>query len=164
MLMSNQVTYFTQTLEDLFSYLEVFILMLHTYKFFLLSKVFCEFWAFAIDIWSSPLDKKHIYLQRVCPSIHNDCSSPLSWTFILFTCSSANHNHMMALLQQLLYNEALSLSWRDIIVPVVCQVVQTVRPDVKNRDDDMDVRQFVHIKKVSLSVGLELRKEKRSDS
>lgn len=71
---------------------------------------------------------------------------------------------MMALLQQLLYNEALSLSWRDIIVPVVCQVVQTVRPDVKNRDDDMDVRQFVHIKKVSLSVGLELRKEKRSDS
>lgn len=57
---------------------------------------------------------------------------------------------MMALLQQLLYNESLSLSWRDIIVPVVCQVVQTVRPDVKNRDDDMDIRQFVHIKKVSI--------------
>lgn len=55
---------------------------------------------------------------------------------------------MMALLQQLLYNESLSLSWRDIIVPVVCQVVQTVRPDVKKRDDDMDIRQFVHIKKV----------------
>ncbi|XP_067404848.1 1-phosphatidylinositol 3-phosphate 5-kinase isoform X2 [Emydura macquarii macquarii] len=61
---------------------------------------------------------------------------------------SANHNHMMALLQQLLTNESLSLSWRDIIVPVVCQVVQTVRPDVKNRDDDMDIRQFVHIKKI----------------
>ncbi|XP_061463815.1 1-phosphatidylinositol 3-phosphate 5-kinase isoform X3 [Rhineura floridana] len=61
---------------------------------------------------------------------------------------SANHNHMMALLQQLLYNESLSLSWRDMIVPLVCQVVQTVRPDVKNRDDDMDIRQFVHIKKI----------------
>ncbi|XP_062972178.1 1-phosphatidylinositol 3-phosphate 5-kinase [Elgaria multicarinata webbii] len=61
---------------------------------------------------------------------------------------SANHNHMMALLQQVLYSESLSLSWRDIIVPVVCQVVQTVRPDVKNRDDDMDIRQFVHIKKI----------------
>ncbi|CAM5147944.1 unnamed protein product [Eretmochelys imbricata] len=61
---------------------------------------------------------------------------------------SANHNHMMALLQQLLNNESLSLSWRDIIVPVVCQVVQTVRPDIKNRDDDMDIRQFVHIKKI----------------
>lgn len=54
---------------------------------------------------------------------------------------------MMSLLQQLLYNESLSLSWRDVIVPVVCQVVQTVRPDVKN-DDDMDIRQYVHIKKV----------------
>ncbi|KAM4698369.1 1-phosphatidylinositol 3-phosphate 5-kinase [Rhinophrynus dorsalis] len=60
---------------------------------------------------------------------------------------SANHSHMMSLLQQLLYNESLSLSWRDVIVPVVCQVVQTVRPDVKN-DDDMDIRQFVHIKKI----------------
>ncbi|XP_075386553.1 1-phosphatidylinositol 3-phosphate 5-kinase isoform X3 [Tenrec ecaudatus] len=61
---------------------------------------------------------------------------------------SANHNHMMALLQQLLQNESLSPSWRDIIVPLVCQVVQTVRPDVKNRDDDMDIRQFVHVKKI----------------
>ncbi|XP_028924164.1 1-phosphatidylinositol 3-phosphate 5-kinase isoform X2 [Ornithorhynchus anatinus] len=61
---------------------------------------------------------------------------------------SANHNHLMALLQQLLNSESLSLSWRDIIVPLVCQVVQTVRPDVKNRDDDMDIRQFVHIKKI----------------
>lgn len=55
----------------------------------------------------------------------------------------------MALLQQLLHNDSLSPSWRDIIVSLVCQVVQTVRPDVKNRDDDMDIRQFVHIKKVS---------------
>lgn len=54
----------------------------------------------------------------------------------------------MALLQQLLYSESLSLSWRDIIVPVVRQVVQTVRPDVRNCDDDMDIRQLVHIKKV----------------
>lgn len=61
---------------------------------------------------------------------------------------SANHNHMMALLQQLLHNESLSSSWRDIIVTLVCQVVQTVRPDVKNHDDDMDIRQFVHIKKI----------------
>ncbi|MED6249679.1 hypothetical protein ATANTOWER_018044, partial [Ataeniobius toweri] len=61
---------------------------------------------------------------------------------------SANHSHMMALLQQLLYSESLSLSWRDIIVPVVRQVVQTVRPDVRQCDDDMDIRQLVHIKKI----------------
>ena len=60
----------------------------------------------------------------------------------------------MALLQQLLHNESLSPSWRDIIVSLVCQVVQTVRPDVKNRDDDMDIRQFVHIKKVSSASAL----------
>ncbi|XP_062046663.1 1-phosphatidylinositol 3-phosphate 5-kinase isoform X6 [Lepus europaeus] len=61
---------------------------------------------------------------------------------------SANHNHMMALLQQLLHSDSLSPSWRDIIVSLVRQVVQTVRPDVKNQDDDMDIRQFVHIKKI----------------
>lgn len=55
---------------------------------------------------------------------------------------------MMALLQQLLYSESLSLSWRDIIVPVVRQIVQTVRPDVRSCNDDMDIRQLVHIKKV----------------
>lgn len=59
---------------------------------------------------------------------------------------------MMALLQQLLYSESLSLSWRDIIVPVVRQVVQTVRPDIRNCDDDMDIRQLVHIKKVGVSL------------
>jgi hypothetical protein len=59
---------------------------------------------------------------------------------------------MMALLQQLLYSESLSLSWRDVIVPVVRTVVQTVRPDVRNCDDDMDIRQLVHIKKVRPSV------------
>jgi hypothetical protein len=56
---------------------------------------------------------------------------------------------MMALLQQLLHNDSLSPSWRDIIVSLVCQVVQTVRPDVKTQDDDMDIRQFVHIKMVT---------------
>ncbi|XP_076857787.1 1-phosphatidylinositol 3-phosphate 5-kinase isoform X3 [Brachyhypopomus gauderio] len=61
---------------------------------------------------------------------------------------SANHSHMMGLLQQLLYSESLSLSWRDIIVPVVRQVVQAVRPDVRGCDDDMDIRQLVHIKKI----------------
>uniref|UniRef100_A0A8C8K6L8 1-phosphatidylinositol 3-phosphate 5-kinase n=1 Tax=Oncorhynchus tshawytscha TaxID=74940 RepID=A0A8C8K6L8_ONCTS len=61
---------------------------------------------------------------------------------------SANHSHMMALLQQLLYSESLCLSWRDIIVPVVRQVVQTVRPDVRSCDDDMDIRQLVHVKKI----------------
>lgn len=81
-------------------------------------------------------------IAEVALKLHFSCSLP--------QFSSANHSHMMALLQQLLYSESLSLSWRDIIVPVVRQVVQTVRPDVRNGDDDMDIRQLVHIKKVSL--------------
>lgn len=75
-------------------------------------------------------------------------SSHLTVCPFCYLFSSANHTHMMVLLQQLLYSESLSLSWRDIIVPVVRQVVQTVRPDVRNCDDDMDIRQLVHIKKV----------------
>ena len=64
---------------------------------------------------------------------------------------------MMALLQQLLYSESLSLSWRDVIVPVVRQVVQTVRPDVRKCDDDMDIRQYVHVKKVAGGAKLDCR-------
>lgn len=68
---------------------------------------------------------------------------------------------MMALLQQLLYSESLSLSWRDIIVPVVRQIVQTVRPDVRSCDDDMDIRQLVHIKKVGSRIVIAMLSEQR---
>lgn len=91
-----------------------------------------------------PHVKKH-----VCFTFFKQNPDCFLWILVLILCfRSANHNHMMALLQQLLYSESLSLSWRDIIVPVVRQIVQTVRPDVRNCDDDMDIRQLVHIKKV----------------
>lgn len=81
-----------------------------------------------------------------------DTNIPKHLLFLVDFCinhvRSANHNHMMALLQQLLYSESLSLSWRDVIVPLVRQIVQTVHPDVRSCDDDMDIRQLVHIKKV----------------
>ncbi|CAB1347044.1 unnamed protein product [Coregonus sp. 'balchen'] len=60
---------------------------------------------------------------------------------------SANHSHMMALLQQLLYSESLSLSWRDIIVPVVRQVVQTI-PGGKKFDSAV-VNGFVCTKNIA---------------
>lgn len=88
-----------------------------------------------------------VYLDILrVPVVHTFTAS---YALVLIPSSrSANRSHMMALLQQLLYSESLSLSWRDIIVPVVRQVVQTVRPDVRSCDDDMDIRQLVHIKKV----------------
>ncbi|KAJ3592606.1 hypothetical protein NHX12_007733 [Muraenolepis orangiensis] len=60
---------------------------------------------------------------------------------------SANHSHMMALLQQLLYSESLSLSWRDVIVPVVRQVVQTI-PGGKKFDSAV-VNGFVCTKNIA---------------
>uniref|UniRef100_A0A8C2JI73 1-phosphatidylinositol 3-phosphate 5-kinase n=1 Tax=Cyprinus carpio TaxID=7962 RepID=A0A8C2JI73_CYPCA len=106
--------------------------------------------------------KKSLFNQRVEEKAKEMLFTPLGWHHssldqlreengekkAMERLLSANHSHMMALLQQLLYSESLSLSWRDIIVPVVRQVVQTVRPDVRNCDDDMDIRQFVHIKKI----------------
>ncbi|XP_055924397.1 1-phosphatidylinositol 3-phosphate 5-kinase-like [Argiope bruennichi] len=56
--------------------------------------------------------------------------------------------HEATLLNQLLSNEGLSLSWSEIILPIIHHVVDSVRPDVKNDSDDMDIRQYVQFKKI----------------
>ncbi|XP_078714192.1 1-phosphatidylinositol 3-phosphate 5-kinase isoform X1 [Lampetra fluviatilis] len=61
---------------------------------------------------------------------------------------SASHTHATAVLQQLLCMQCLPLAWCDGVLPIVDQAVRCVRPDVKNDDDDMDIRQYVHIKKI----------------
>lgn len=53
-----------------------------------------------------------------------------------------------ALLRQLLSSEGLSLSWCEIIQPLIRRVVDTVRPDIKHDNDEMDIRQYVKIKKI----------------
>lgn len=63
--------------------------------------------------------------------------------------------HEESLLNQLLSAEGLSLSWFDIILPIIYRVVNSVHPDVKNDGDDMDVRQYVQFKKVILIMHLE---------
>lgn len=54
------------------------------------------------------------------------------------------------LVHQLLSSEGLPLSWCDTILPIIQRVADTVRPDIKNDNDDMDIRQYVQIKKVYL--------------
>lgn len=44
-------------------------------------------------------------------------------------------------------------------MPVVRQIVQTVRPDVRSCDDDMDIRQLVHIKKVGSHILISMLSE-----
>jgi hypothetical protein len=55
--------------------------------------------------------------------------------------SEAFEQHERCLLQQLLSAEGLSQSWGESVMPLIHQVVDLVRPDVKNDADDMDVRQ-----------------------
>lgn len=56
--------------------------------------------------------------------------------------------HEETLLNQLLSSEGLSLSWCDIILPIIYRVVNCVHPDVKNDGDDMDIRQYIQFKKI----------------
>lgn len=59
------------------------------------------------------------------------------------------NEHTQRLMKQLLSSQGLSLSWAEILMPLVNSLAFTVRPDVKNDDDDLDIRQYVHIKKVA---------------
>ncbi|CAG0920643.1 unnamed protein product [Notodromas monacha] len=55
--------------------------------------------------------------------------------------------HETRLIRQLLDQNGLDQDWAGIIIPLVHKIVEVVRPDVKN-SDDMDICQYVQIKKV----------------
>lgn len=58
-------------------------------------------------------------------------------------------DHIQRLMKQLLSWQGLSFSWADILMPLVHNLAHTVRPDVRDDDDEMDIRHYIHIKKVS---------------
>ena len=58
---------------------------------------------------------------------------------------------MKSLTNQLLISEGLSIKWADTIMTIIRKISQVVRPDVRHEGDDMDVRQYVQIKKVMSS-------------
>lgn len=60
---------------------------------------------------------------------------------------TAYKQHEESLVKQLLNKEGLSQNWSDVIIPLAHQIIDQVRPD-QNRDaDDMDIREYVQIKK-----------------
>lgn len=61
---------------------------------------------------------------------------------------SSHKEHLHSLIQQLLNNAGLSHSWENIIIHTMDVVGRFVRPDVKDEGDDMDIRQYVQIKKI----------------
>ncbi|XP_023318163.1 1-phosphatidylinositol 3-phosphate 5-kinase isoform X2 [Trichogramma pretiosum] len=61
--------------------------------------------------------------------------------------ASAYKQHEDTLIRQLLNKEGLSQSWSEIILRIAHQVVEHVRPDLHHDADDMDIRQYIQIKK-----------------
>ncbi|XP_036361555.1 1-phosphatidylinositol 3-phosphate 5-kinase isoform X2 [Octopus sinensis] len=57
--------------------------------------------------------------------------------------------HLSNLVRQLLNQEGLPLSWEGTIMQTAHKVSQFVSPDVRNEGDDMDIRKYVQIKKIS---------------
>ncbi|XP_066922727.1 1-phosphatidylinositol 3-phosphate 5-kinase-like isoform X3 [Clytia hemisphaerica] len=61
--------------------------------------------------------------------------------------SLASRQHIDRLFEQLLKQENLSNSWKDILLPFIFKISEKVVPDV--RRDDMDIRRYVWITKVA---------------
>ncbi|XP_053382356.1 LOW QUALITY PROTEIN: 1-phosphatidylinositol 3-phosphate 5-kinase-like [Mercenaria mercenaria] len=59
-----------------------------------------------------------------------------------------HHEHLTMMTKQLLFEENLAGSWADIIISTVDRVSLFVKPDVRSSSDDMDIRKYVHIKKI----------------
>ncbi|XP_012269678.2 1-phosphatidylinositol 3-phosphate 5-kinase [Athalia rosae] len=60
----------------------------------------------------------------------------------------AYSQHEDSLVKQLLNKEGLSQSWSEMILPLAHQIVDQVKPNLNHDADDMDIRQYVQIKKV----------------
>ena len=80
--------------------------------------------------------------------------------YVIFFFRREHHDHLTLLTKQLLSQEGLPGGWADIIISTVDRVSLFVKPDIKNSSDDMDIRQYVHIKKVRTRKGYQgTRKE-----
>jgi 1-phosphatidylinositol-3-phosphate 5-kinase len=65
--------------------------------------------------------------------------------------SKLHLDHLTKLVHQLLQSRGLSQKWADTILTVTQKISRVVRPDVRNDNDDMDIRQYVTIKTVRSS-------------
>ncbi|XP_076460083.1 1-phosphatidylinositol 3-phosphate 5-kinase-like isoform X2 [Babylonia areolata] len=60
----------------------------------------------------------------------------------------AHTEHLQTMTRQLLSQQGLSASWEPVVLSCVRQVTHFVRPDVRGEGDDLDVRKYIHIKKI----------------
>ncbi|XP_043287999.1 1-phosphatidylinositol 3-phosphate 5-kinase [Venturia canescens] len=68
-----------------------------------------------------------------------------------FSCynslTAAYKKHEHSLIRQLLKREGLSDNWTEPIISLAHQIIDQVRPDLHHDAEDMDIRQYVQIKK-----------------
>ncbi|XP_074643443.1 1-phosphatidylinositol 3-phosphate 5-kinase-like isoform X3 [Tubulanus polymorphus] len=76
---------------------------------------------------------------------HEDSADRLAYDRL----GKAHFDHMSMLTKQLLASQGLALSWTDLILQIVRRVCEFVSPDVKTDGDDMDIRQYVQVKKIA---------------
>ncbi|XP_070187506.1 1-phosphatidylinositol 3-phosphate 5-kinase-like isoform X2 [Littorina saxatilis] len=62
----------------------------------------------------------------------------------------AHTEHLQLVTRQLLSQHGLSASWETVVLNCVHQVTHFVRPDVRMDGDDLDIRKYVHIKKIAV--------------
>ncbi|CAH1132979.1 unnamed protein product [Ceutorhynchus assimilis] len=62
--------------------------------------------------------------------------------------SEAYEQHEQSLLKQLLATQGLSLAWIHILIPLICDVVTVIRPDKNHDAIELDIRNYVQIKKL----------------
>ncbi|XP_034942912.1 1-phosphatidylinositol 3-phosphate 5-kinase [Chelonus insularis] len=62
--------------------------------------------------------------------------------------SLAYKQHEDYLIKQLLNSQGLSQNWSEMILSLAHQIIDQVRPDENHNADDMDIRQYVQIKKL----------------
>ncbi|KAK3611164.1 hypothetical protein CHS0354_026571, partial [Potamilus streckersoni] len=90
------------------------------------------------------IEDMNSYRWRTLDRLSEDNGEKLAFSRL----QRANHEHLTLLTKQLLSEEGLTPSWEDIIISTVDRISLFVKPDIKNAGDDMDIRHYVHIKKI----------------
>ena len=66
-------------------------------------------------------------------------------------CRQAYSEHISKLCIQLLEKNNISLVWADILTHLGSKISHYVRADVLSNRDHMDIRSYIHIKKVGFN-------------
>ncbi|KAK9877229.1 hypothetical protein WA026_016976 [Henosepilachna vigintioctopunctata] len=71
--------------------------------------------------------------------------------------TEAYEQHEQTLLKQLLAANGLSLTWADIIFPLIHDIIDFIRPDKNHDARNLDIRQYVQLKKLTGSLKTDTR-------